>query len=147
MKARILYVPHFIEAESDRFAAVVADWAEVASFDVPAEAPVEAAHARLDELGWDECVLVADGYAQGLGTEIALSRPDRCLAVAVGHAAKRYTTCSRSTKTASYGPTRASKMPSLPSLTHGWSGAARSRRSIPSSGKPCETSSKLRSTR
>jgi hypothetical protein len=54
MKVRVLYVPLFLEVEADRFAAVVADWAEVASFDVPVEAPVEAAHARLDELGWDE---------------------------------------------------------------------------------------------
>ena len=92
MKARVLYVPLFIAAEADRLAALAGDWAEVASFDVPVEAPVEAAHARLDELGWDECVLVADGYAQGLGTEIALSHPDRFLAVAVGHAAKRFTT-------------------------------------------------------
>lgn len=92
MKARVLYVPLFIEAESDRFAALVADWADVASFDVPVEAPVVAAHARLDELGWDQCVLVADGYSQRLGVAIALSRPDRFSAVAVGHAAKRFTT-------------------------------------------------------
>ena len=90
MKARVLYVPLFIGAESDRFEAVVADWADVASFDVPAEGAVDAAHARLDELGWDECSLVVDGYAQGLGAEIALRHADRFRAVAVGHAAMRY---------------------------------------------------------
>jgi hypothetical protein len=92
VKARVLYVPLFMEAEAERFAAVVADWAEVASFDVPVERPIEAAHARLDELGWDQCTLVVDGYAQGLGAEIALHEPDRFRAVAVGHAALRFTT-------------------------------------------------------
>jgi hypothetical protein len=92
MKARVLYVPLFIAAEADRFAAVVADWAEVASFDVPEQEAVEAAHARLDEIGWDECTLVVDGYAQGLGVEIALHDPIRFGAVAVGHAALRFST-------------------------------------------------------
>jgi hypothetical protein len=92
MKARVLYVPLFLEVESERFAEVVDDWAEVASFDVPVEGAVEAAHARLDALAWDECVLVADGYAQRLGVQIVLSRPDRFRAVAVGHAARRFRT-------------------------------------------------------
>ena len=91
MKARVLYVPLFIAAEADRFAAVAGDWAEVASFDVPVEQAVEAAHARLDEIGWDACTLVVDGYAQGLGVEIALHHPSRFRAVAVGHAAMRFT--------------------------------------------------------
>ena len=92
MKVRVLYVPHFLEVESERFAEVVADWADVASFDVPMDGAGEAAHARLDELGWDECILVADGFAQGLGVETALRHPERFQAVAVGHAATRYTT-------------------------------------------------------
>ncbi len=92
MKSRVFYVPHFIAAEADRFASVAGDWAEVASFDVPAEQPVEAAHAHLDELGWDACTLVMDGYAQGLGVEVALHHPDRFRAVAVGHAALRLST-------------------------------------------------------
>jgi len=91
MKPRLLYVPLFIAAEADRFAGVV-DWADVASFDVPTEQPVEAAHARLDELGWDECTLVVDGYAQGLGVEIALHDASRFRGVAVGHAALRFST-------------------------------------------------------
>jgi len=90
MKARMLYVPLFIGAESDRFASVVSDWAEVASFDVPAERAAQAACARLDELGWDDCTLVVDGYAQALGVEIALQDPARIRAVAVGHAAPRF---------------------------------------------------------
>ena len=92
MKARVLYVPLFVAAEADRFAAIAGDWAEVASLDVPDERPVEAAHARLDELGWDQCVLVVDGYAQGLGSEIAMHDADRFRAVAVGHAALRFST-------------------------------------------------------
>ena len=92
MKARVLYVPLFIAAEADRFAAVAVDWAEVTSFDVPVEGPVEAAHAHLDEVGWDECTLVVDGYAQGLGVEIALHDAARFRAVAVGHAALRFST-------------------------------------------------------
>jgi pimeloyl-ACP methyl ester carboxylesterase len=92
MRARVLYVPLFIGAESDRFASVVGDWAEVASFDVPAEGAAETAHARLDELGWGDCTLVADGFAQGLGIEIALNNPERFRAVAVGHAAPRFST-------------------------------------------------------
>jgi hypothetical protein len=91
VKARVLYVPLFIAAESDRFAEGVADWAEVASFDVPAEHALDAAHTRLEELGWDECTLVVDGYAQVLGIDIALHEPGRFRAVAVGHAAPRYT--------------------------------------------------------
>ena len=92
MKARIFYVPLFIAAEADRFAALVADWAEVASFDVPADNPAEAAHARLDELGWDDCTLVVDGYGQALGIEIVLDDPTRFRAAAIGHAAPRYST-------------------------------------------------------
>ena len=92
MKARVLYVPLFIASESDRFAHLVRDWAEVASFDVPAEHAVEAAHARLDELAWDDCTLVVDGFAQALGIEIGLHGPARFRAVAVGHAAPRYST-------------------------------------------------------
>ncbi len=91
MKTRVFYIPLFIAAEADRFAEVAAGWAEVASFDVPADNPVDAARARLDELGWDECTLVVDGYAQALGVEIALHDPRRFPAVAVGHAAPRYT--------------------------------------------------------
>ena len=92
MKARVLYVPLFIAAESDRFAAIVGDWAEVASFDVPEENAAEAAYARLDELEWEHCTLVMDGFAQGIGTEIALHDLARFRAIAVGHAAPRFST-------------------------------------------------------
>jgi pimeloyl-ACP methyl ester carboxylesterase len=90
MNARILYVPIFIAAEAERFAATVAEWADVESFDVPAEGGVEAALARLDALGWPDCIAVADSHAQHLAVELAMGHPDRVRGIALSHATARY---------------------------------------------------------
>jgi pimeloyl-ACP methyl ester carboxylesterase len=90
MRTRILYIPFFIAAESERFAQTVADWADVESFDVPVEEPVAAAVTRLDELGWDTAVVVADSHAQRLAVEVVTAHPGRIRAVALSHAVARY---------------------------------------------------------
>jgi pimeloyl-ACP methyl ester carboxylesterase len=90
MKARILYVPIFLAAESERFAATVDDWAVVESFDVPDGRQAEGAIERLDALGWADCLVVADSQAQRLAVEVALIHPDRVRGVALSHAVARY---------------------------------------------------------
>ena len=90
MRTPILYVPIFLAAESERFAATVADWAQVESFDVPGGRGVEGAVERLDALGWSDCLVVADSQAQWLAVELAIRRPDRVRCVALSHAVARY---------------------------------------------------------
>ena len=89
-RPRLLYVPLFLAEESERFAATVGEWAEVASFDIPPDRGVEAALARLDELGWEDAVVVADSQAQPLAVAVTDRHPDRVRAVALSHAVGRY---------------------------------------------------------
>lgn len=103
MRPRLLYVPIFAAFEAGPLRAAVGDWADVESFDGPgagtrrAEEPggyedmAAAGAARLDELGWDRCVLVCDSHAQPSGIELAVRDP-RVAAIAVSHPAPRYTT-------------------------------------------------------
>jgi hypothetical protein len=100
MRPRILYVPIFAAFEARQFAGI-AEWAEVESFDSPGtgrrrddppvgfEGMAAAGSERLDELGWDACVVVCDSHAQAAGTELAVRDP-RVRGVAMGHAALRY---------------------------------------------------------
>ena len=101
MRARILFVPIFASFEASRFAEVTGDWACVESFDSPGTgahadeepggfAQVAAAGAeRLDELGWDACILACDSHAQAAGAELAVRDP-RIRGLAMGHPALRY---------------------------------------------------------
>lgn len=81
----------------------IGDGAQVESFDGPGagaradedpgepEAMAAAGAARLDELGWDRCVLVCDSHAQPGGIELAVRDP-RVGGIAISHAAARYST-------------------------------------------------------
>ena len=101
MRARILYVPIFAAFEARQLAELLSDWADVESFDGPGTGPrrdeppasidetVEAGSQRLDELGWDRCVVVCDSHGQAPGALLALRDP-RVKALAMGHAAMRY---------------------------------------------------------
>lgn len=101
MRARILYVPIFAGFEANPFAKLAAEWADVESFDGPGagarrgepvggpEDVAAAGAARLDELGWERCVLVCDSHAQAAGVELAVRDP-RVGGIAVSHAALRY---------------------------------------------------------
>ena len=101
MRQRILYVPIFAAFEARQFAELVAEWADVESFDTPGtgaradedpggfEQVAGAGAQRLDELGWDSCVVVCDSGAQAPGSELA-ARDPRVRGVGLGHAALRY---------------------------------------------------------
>jgi hypothetical protein len=101
VQPRILYVPIFAAFEARPLAERAADWAEIASFDGPgtgsrrdeqpggSEAMAAAGAERLDELGWDSCVVVCDSHAQASGAELARRDP-RVVGLAMGHAALRY---------------------------------------------------------
>jgi hypothetical protein len=101
VEVRLFLVPIAAAFEADRMAERV-DWAEVASCDSPGaggardEAPngvqgvVEAAIARLDDLGWDQCCLVGDSHGQAAAIELALSQPERFTGVCISHAAAHY---------------------------------------------------------
>jgi hypothetical protein len=101
MRPRILYVPIFAAFEAGQFAERVADWADVKSFDTPGcgrrrgeqpggiEEIAGAGAARLDGLGWEQCVAVCDSHSQGAAAELARRDP-RVRGIAIGHAALRY---------------------------------------------------------
>jgi hypothetical protein len=101
VRARLLFVPIFADFEAVPFTEQTAGWAEVASFDGPGAGsrrdepagPVEdvaaAGRARLDELGWADCVLVCDSHAQAAAIELALT-DSRVRGICISHAAARY---------------------------------------------------------
>ena len=101
-RPHLLYVPLSAAREGAPVTAL-ADWADVASFDAPGVGTnqglelrgvagvVDAARARLDELGWDTCGIVCDSHAQAAAIELALAEPDRVKGIFIGHAAARYT--------------------------------------------------------
>jgi hypothetical protein len=103
MRARLLYVPIFAAFEAAQLRQAVGGWADVESFDGPGagvradedpggpEDMAAAGAARLDELGWDRCVLVCDSHAQPSGIELAVRDP-RVAAAAISHAVARYST-------------------------------------------------------
>lgn len=103
MLPRVLYVPIFAAFEADLIRSVASEWAEVESFDGPGagarkgedpggiEGMAAAASGRLDELGWDRCVVACDSHAQAAAIELTLRDP-RVAGLAVSHAAPRYTT-------------------------------------------------------
>lgn len=101
MRPRLLYVPIFAGFEADPLREAMASWGEVESFDGPGagtrhaedpggpESMAAAGAARLDELGWESCVLVSDSHAQAAAIELALRDP-RAAGIAISHASARY---------------------------------------------------------
>lgn len=101
MRARLLYVPIFAAFEAGQLRQAIGGWADVESYDGPGagsrvdekpggpEDMAAAGAARLDELGWDRCVLVCDSHAQPSGIELAVRDP-RVAAIAISHPAPRY---------------------------------------------------------
>lgn len=73
------------------------EWADVASYDPPGvgdspgewsiEASVERGIREIEERGWDEYVLVADGWGSAYGVGILQARPRSLRGFALGHAA------------------------------------------------------------
>jgi hypothetical protein len=110
-KPRLLLVPQFTEIEwviRDR----LAEWADVASFDVPAvgdepvtpeqveavrdgsirlrDVFVERGLAEVDRRGWDRYFVAADGWSTATAARIAASRPQQVQGLALGHASLTY---------------------------------------------------------
>src|SRR2546422_4009477 len=94
---RLLLIPEITELDWT-IKAELAEWAEVASFDVlgvgaepPAptfgrEAIVRRGLTELDRRGWDSCVLVADGFSGAAATTLAQTWAGRIEGLALGHA-------------------------------------------------------------
>jgi pimeloyl-ACP methyl ester carboxylesterase len=94
---RILLVPTLTEIEWP-IKALLEDWAEVASFDMPGvgdEPPVEQPSletlqartlAELDRLGWDRFVIVADEWGGFTASRVAAARREQVAGFAFGHA-------------------------------------------------------------
>ncbi|HEX8742050.1 MAG TPA: hypothetical protein VF712_02855 [Thermoleophilaceae bacterium] len=103
MRPRVLYVPIFAGFEARPFTKLAGEWADVETFDGPgigtrAGEPVggpagvaAAGAARLDELGWERCVVACDSHAQAAGIELAVRDP-RVGGIAVSHPAPDYST-------------------------------------------------------
>ena len=100
-RVRILLVPSLTELEW-AIRPLIAEWAEVASFDAPGvgdEPPSEgnllAASARrglteLDRRRWERCVIVGDEYGAGVAARMAAERPAAVQALVLGHACLHY---------------------------------------------------------
>jgi pimeloyl-ACP methyl ester carboxylesterase len=104
-RARILLVPQFTEVEWT-IAPQLAEWAEVATFDIPGagdepmtvEDPsaydrdlvVQRALRELDNRGWDSCFLVGDAFGTANAARVAAARPEAVLGIALGHATLDY---------------------------------------------------------
>jgi pimeloyl-ACP methyl ester carboxylesterase len=94
---RILLVPSLTEIEW-QIKPLLAEWAEVASFDMPgvgeeppaAELGREAMVARgaeeLERLEWDRCVIAGDEFGTPTAIAIAGEHPGRVAGLALGHA-------------------------------------------------------------
>ena len=95
-RPRLLLVPGISELEW-QIKPQLEEWAEIASYDPPGvgssdqEWSIEACVAQgleeLDRRGWDEYVLVADGWGSWYGVGILAARPDAVGGFALGHAA------------------------------------------------------------
>jgi pimeloyl-ACP methyl ester carboxylesterase len=97
-RPRIVLVPTFCEIEWEQTRPLIAEWAEVASFDMPGvgdvppadppslEALQEHALARIDELGWDRFVVATDEWGGFTATRVAAALEDRVAGFAFGHA-------------------------------------------------------------
>jgi pimeloyl-ACP methyl ester carboxylesterase len=95
-KPRLLLVPGISELEW-QIKPQLEEWADVASYDPPGvgkspgewsiEASVDRGLNEVDQRGWDEYVLVADGWGSGYGVGILQARPEALRGFALGHAA------------------------------------------------------------
>jgi pimeloyl-ACP methyl ester carboxylesterase len=96
-RPRLLLVPQ-VCALDWQIAPLLAEWAEVATYDPPGVGNEPAADEigrdaiarrgleELDRLGWDRCVLVADEFGVPTALLLARMRPDAVAGVALGHA-------------------------------------------------------------
>jgi pimeloyl-ACP methyl ester carboxylesterase len=95
-RPRLLLVPGISELEW-QIKPQLEDWADVATYDPPGvgqgpgewsiEASVDRGLRELDERGWDDYVLVADGWGSAYGVGILEARPAALRGFALGHAA------------------------------------------------------------
>jgi pimeloyl-ACP methyl ester carboxylesterase len=104
-RPRILLVPQFTEVEWT-IAPQLAEWAEVATFDIPGagdeplpiEDPaafdrdlvVQRALQEIDGRGWDSYFLAGDAWGTANAARVAAARPEAVLGIALGHATLDY---------------------------------------------------------
>ena len=95
-RPRLLLVPGISELEW-QIKPQLEEWADVASYDPPGvgdspgewsiEATVDRGLNTVDERGWDDYVLVADGWGTWYSVGILQAQPDALRGFALGHAA------------------------------------------------------------
>jgi pimeloyl-ACP methyl ester carboxylesterase len=100
-RPRVLLVPTLTEIEW-KIAPLIAEWAEVATFDAPGvgdepaaevldvEALVDRGLAELDAHGWERCVIVGDEFGAYNAAKLAQARPEAAAGLALGHACLDY---------------------------------------------------------
>jgi pimeloyl-ACP methyl ester carboxylesterase len=96
-RPRILLVPTLTELEWEKIEPLIAEWAEVASYDAPGvgsqpategpffDARVAQGLAQLDSLGWDRCVIAGDEFGAAFAIHLAAARPEAVQGLALGH--------------------------------------------------------------
>jgi len=95
-RPRLLLVPLLTELEWT-IRPALDEWAEVASYDQPGvgaapavepldyEALVERGLSEIERRGWASCIVVSDGLLDSIAVRLALARPERVTALALGH--------------------------------------------------------------
>lgn len=101
-RPKLLLVPSISELEWDRIRPLLAQWADVASYDLPGLEPDAPAAALdlgttvqrgVDELnrrGWSKAVIVGDQFGAGLATLVASAWQGTVCGLALGHACLHY---------------------------------------------------------
>ena len=97
-RPRLLLVPEFSEL-AWVIRPELEEWAEVASYDPPRiseegslaalthEAVVERGLVEWDDRGWDSCFIAGDAWGVSIAVQIAATRRERVMGMALGHAA------------------------------------------------------------
>jgi pimeloyl-ACP methyl ester carboxylesterase len=103
-RPRLLLCPQFTEVEW-AIAPQLAEWAEVATFDVPGvgdeplpddrgggirEMVVRRAAEEADRRGWDSFFVAADAWGTASAARLAIAERERVLGIALGHASVDY---------------------------------------------------------
>lgn len=101
-RPHVLLVPSIAELEWNRVSSLIADWADIASYDHPGlgpDAPAEeltlesTVQRGVDELnrrGWNDAVLVGDQFGSGLAVFVARAWEGTVRGLALGHACLHY---------------------------------------------------------
>ena len=97
-RPHVLLVPTLTKLEWEKIEPLIGEWADVTSYDAPGvgdepavegslfEARTASGLAKLDELGWEGCVIVGDEFGAVAAVLLAAARPEAVRGLALGHA-------------------------------------------------------------